>query len=117
MEGWQCPICKKVYAPFVTSCFQCGDGNIRTSTGADYIAPKAVAVIHPQEQIDRGMIKKKEDAKIIDPPFIACPYLKNETKGLACAHTKTCKGPCELVNKMNMEEDKECSKEENTSST
>lgn len=61
MEGWQCPICKKVYSPFVTSCFQCGNDNIRISTGTDHIAPKAVAVIHPQEQIDRGMIKIKED--------------------------------------------------------
>lgn len=35
MEGWQCPICKKVYSPFVTSCFQCGEDNIRTSIGTD----------------------------------------------------------------------------------
>ena len=52
--------------------------------------------------------------------FVVCPYLKNDTNGLACAHTKTCKGPCELVLTINEEskkEDEECSKEENTSST
>jgi len=53
MEGWQCPICKKVYSPFVTSCFYCGENNVKTSTGTDY-PTKSVAVIHPQEQIDRG---------------------------------------------------------------
>lgn len=110
MEGWQCPICKKVYSPFVTSCFQCGENITRISTGTDYIAPKAVANIQSLEQIDSDIYKKifgEETVKTIEPPFIACPYLKNENKGLACAHTKTCKGPCELVNKMNMEEDKE----------
>ena len=52
--------------------------------------------------------------------FDVCPYLKNDTNGLACVHTETCKGPCELVLSINEEsekEDKECSKEENTSST
>lgn len=38
-EGWQCPICKRVYAPFVITCTHCGkedtsnaDNTIYTNT-------------------------------------------------------------------------------------
>lgn len=24
MQGWQCPICKRVYSPFVQMCMYCG---------------------------------------------------------------------------------------------
>ena len=24
-QGWQCPICKRVYSPFVQMCFYCGE--------------------------------------------------------------------------------------------
>lgn len=24
-QGWQCPICKRVYSPFTPSCFYCGN--------------------------------------------------------------------------------------------
>lgn len=25
MQGWQCPICKRVYSPFTTMCPYCGN--------------------------------------------------------------------------------------------
>ena len=35
-QGWQCPVCKRVYAPFVSECLYCGRNtvtNIGTGTG------------------------------------------------------------------------------------
>jgi len=29
-QGWQCPICKRVYAPSVPMCFYCGGGSTET---------------------------------------------------------------------------------------
>ena len=29
-QGWQCPICKRVYSPFTTMCYYCG-GECRTT--------------------------------------------------------------------------------------
>lgn len=31
-QGWQCPICKRVYSPFTPSCFCCGNEKIITTT-------------------------------------------------------------------------------------
>lgn len=33
-QGWQCPICKRVYSPFTPSCFYCGNEQTITTTGA-----------------------------------------------------------------------------------
>jgi len=32
-QGWQCPICKRVYAPSVPMCFYCGGGSGEATTG------------------------------------------------------------------------------------
>lgn len=32
-QGWQCPICKRVYSPFTPSCFYCGNEKTVTTTG------------------------------------------------------------------------------------
>lgn len=32
MQGWQCPICKRVYSPFVHLCTYCGNKEIETIT-------------------------------------------------------------------------------------
>lgn len=33
-QGWQCPICKRVYSPFTPCCLYCGaEGMAKTSTG------------------------------------------------------------------------------------
>ena len=36
-QGWQCPICKRVYSPFTPMCLYCGNGKQTTvtSTGTD----------------------------------------------------------------------------------
>lgn len=31
-QGWQCPICKRVYAPFVSECINCGRVNVVVNT-------------------------------------------------------------------------------------
>lgn len=33
-QGWQCPICKRVYSPLTFMCYYCGDNTVTTtSTG------------------------------------------------------------------------------------
>ena len=31
-QGWQCPICKRVYSPTTCMCFYCGNSTVTTST-------------------------------------------------------------------------------------
>jgi len=43
-QGWQCPICKRVYSPFTTMCGYCGGGTV-ISTGStgpriDWLKPQ-----------------------------------------------------------------------------
>ena len=54
-QGWQCPICKRVYSPFTPCCFNCGaEGRTYTSTGtgvADIDWQKHTTAVHkPQEE-------------------------------------------------------------------
>lgn len=36
-QGWQCPLCKRVYSPFTPCCFYCGEeGMPKTSTEIHY---------------------------------------------------------------------------------
>ena len=32
LQGWQCPICKRIYSPFTTMCPYCGGDNFTTTT-------------------------------------------------------------------------------------
>lgn len=32
-QGWQCPICKRVYSPLTMMCYYCGEAVTSTSTG------------------------------------------------------------------------------------
>lgn len=32
MQGWQCPICKRVYSPFTQMCLYCGSQETQTIT-------------------------------------------------------------------------------------
>ena len=34
-QGWQCPICKRIYAPHVDICYYCGDQTV-VSTDTKY---------------------------------------------------------------------------------
>lgn len=38
-QGWQCPICKRVYSPFTPMCWYCGNGkqSYTVSTGTEKI--------------------------------------------------------------------------------
>jgi hypothetical protein len=37
-QGWQCPICKRVYSPATFMCYYCGDNSVTvTSTGTGSI--------------------------------------------------------------------------------
>ena len=37
-QGWQCPICKRVYSPMTFMCYYCGDNSVTvTSTGTGSI--------------------------------------------------------------------------------
>lgn len=46
MQGWQCPICKRVYSPFIHMCMYCGNKEVETITLPKL--PNTVGL--PQEQ-------------------------------------------------------------------
>ncbi len=46
-QGWQCPICKRVYSPMTPMCYYCG-GEQKTIT---HTTSTGNAPIHPQVQI------------------------------------------------------------------
>ena len=31
-QGWQCPVCKRVYSPWTAQCYYCGEKTYTTST-------------------------------------------------------------------------------------
>ena len=35
MQGWQCPICKRVYSPFTHMCMYCGKREVETTTSSN----------------------------------------------------------------------------------
>ena len=43
-QGWQCPICKRVYSPFTPVCAYCGGESI-ISTGVDYVKKESTTGI------------------------------------------------------------------------
>lgn len=36
LQGWQCPVCKRVYSPFVGMCQFCGGEDLLTSKSYNY---------------------------------------------------------------------------------
>lgn len=34
-QGWQCPICKRIYAPHTSMCYYCGGDNGQTTVTTD----------------------------------------------------------------------------------
>lgn len=57
-QGWQCPICHRVYSPMTFMCYYCGgeQKTITYTTSTENIETAKMnkhAPIHPQEQIDR----------------------------------------------------------------
>ena len=54
-QGWQCPICGRVYSPSTTMCLFCGRSDITyTSTGTELKTP-AVTTTATQTTKDGGL--------------------------------------------------------------
>ena len=44
-QGWQCPICKRVYSPFTIMCYYCGADTVTTTnTGTGTVYPQGVKI-------------------------------------------------------------------------
>ena len=53
-QGWQCPLCKRIYAPFVTECFYCprsGEKMMTTTTTDTGAQRNADRVYHEMPSI------------------------------------------------------------------
>ena len=50
-QGWQCPICKRVYSPYTSSCFYCGNEQIITTTTTTTGTAGSVEELH--NEIDK----------------------------------------------------------------
>lgn len=65
-QGWQCPICKRVYSPYTPSCFCCGnEQTITTTTGTITVgsAPNDTALPKGTGDAD-ALLKEKEFIRI-----------------------------------------------------
>ena len=40
-QGWQCPVCKRVYSPTTPMCWYCGNGTVTTSTTTTVETPSS----------------------------------------------------------------------------
>ena len=47
-QGWQCPICKRVYSPFTPCCFVCGNVETVTTTGVTVTTGGTVTTPSPR---------------------------------------------------------------------
>ena len=36
-QGWQCPICKRVYSPTTPMCWYCGNGEVETTNSLEFV--------------------------------------------------------------------------------
>lgn len=71
-QGWQCPVCKRVLAPFVQEC-PCGGQGMQTWTSTistDDIKPTTVTMKYPEDF-------KKEDEQLGDMPLCYCNQAKH----------------------------------------
>lgn len=83
-QGWQCPICKRVYSPFTPCCFNCGD-ETKTSTSTDINGTGYVDWLK-QQTITTSTYKPQEDnftsistgyAQFSAEDIITCDYCKH----------------------------------------
>ena len=83
-QGWQCPICHRVYSPSTPMCWYCGNGLSTTSTSTDIPATKdnneKWKNVHRMEEMEE---KKTEDIRDI--------------AGLWCDDITFCQEECEVL--------------------
>ena len=77
-QGWQCPICKRVYSPFTFMCYFCG-GEAVTSTGTgtfsdnDWKKQQTVTTTNnPDEIQDIGEIRRCDNCKYHEKGTYRC---------------------------------------------
>ena len=55
-QGWQCPICKRVYSPSTMMCYYCGGDTVKStdpsSTGIDWRKHQSVTTVVYKPQDD-----------------------------------------------------------------
>ena len=54
-QGWQCPICKRVYSPTTIMCLYCGNGQVQT------IATTDVQINVPSNKVGTIVTEGKKD--------------------------------------------------------
>ena len=50
-QGWQCPICKRVYSPTTPFCYFCGSGSVNTVASGTHMVGVGFS---PKEEKENG---------------------------------------------------------------
>ena len=77
-QGWQCPICKRVYSPFTPMCYYCGaEGTTKTST--DWV--------EQQKEPSNYTSISTGYATYTAEDIRTCSYCKHHNKGAGSLHS------------------------------
>lgn len=67
-QGWQCPICKRVYSPTTMMCMYCGNTELATTIGDVQPVVNMPNIINDtsmtQEELEE--LKEKSSARVLD---------------------------------------------------
>ena len=81
-QGWQCPICKRVYSPSTPCCFTCGnDDTTTTSTNGSITQNVIKFVAYEDGRIEPILSKEKSTTALHTDGFITKEdYVYNKKK-------------------------------------
>ena len=69
-QGWQCPICKRVYSPITPWCYFCGNEQTITTTGVTITTgtppTQDVVIKAGSEPVDKGVSVNCSNCKVSD---------------------------------------------------
>ena len=78
-QGWQCPICKRIYSPTTTMCYYCNQDTTITTTSTDTgTRITGIQYIHMRDTLRDTLIRDN-----LGPDGTLDQYIKNEQTPLS----------------------------------
>lgn len=71
-QGWQCPICKRVYSQTTPFCYYCGGGNRASTT----TTPNEIEITYTVTSAGTEYKPTEEGGGIVNPSFVP-DYMKD----------------------------------------
>ena len=77
-QGWQCPICKRVYSPTIPMCFTCGNEEIKTVTTGTNTEQKRCDCYHTEYGKPQCWGTKEREECSCGGDMKKCDFYKDE---------------------------------------